>query len=340
MDFVFDFGNARGKWFIPRNNQYGDFLHAIKPLTPSEWNASVGNGHPPRGIIKVNGFPFAIGDAARRYVIPERPKGAARYRREYYGVGLAYALAEGFQRSIRRVYLMASHAPGDVMYARNLINSAGGEFVVECKYGILNFSVDEVKTFDEPLGGYSNFVFTEKGDERRRNPLSKVTTLVVDVGGYTVDVAAVDPGGEIDQLSLKSTRAGVIELVEGFERELRANNATLFQDTGALDIRRVEAAIIAGEYRFGRVAVDCANEALAAINALVNDVVQVINSAGGAANFDYILLTGGGAALIYNALVNAFPRIEFLLSEQDTDNMKYSNVFGGAKLAALLRSVR
>lgn len=339
MIFVFDFGNARGKWHDPHKHKYGDFLHAIKQLSESEWAIVAGNGKPPRGIIKVNGYPYAVGDAARRYTIPERPKGAARYRREYYGVALAFALSEAYGTSKRRVQLYASHAPGDAHYARNLVTSARGEFFVESNYGELAFNIADVRTFDEPLGGYSNYVFTEKGTERRSNPLTNVTTLVVDVGGYTVDVAAVDPGGEIDQLSLNSTRVGVLELIRNFEHELRANNATLFQDTGDLDIRRVEAGIMTGIYQFGRHQVDCTREATGAINALVNDVVQVINASGGAANFDYILLTGGGAALIYNALVDAFPRIEFLLSEPNIDNMKFSNVFGGAKIARLLTGV-
>lgn len=339
MLFVFDFGNARGKFFVPRLNRHGDFRHAIAPLSENEWNNIVGRGRPPRGVIRVNGAPFALGDAAVRYTIAERPKGAARYKENYYGIGLAYALAEGIQRSDKNVFLYASHAPIDVNYARNLMQCAAREWYVECRYGELLFNVREVRTFDEPLGGYSHYVLTGQGDERKKNPLRDVMTLAVDVGGHTVDVVAIDPGGEIDLLSLHSTRTGVIRLLESFEADLRANNATLFQDTGDLDVRRVEQAIITGEYHFGRVVVPCANEAAGAVNALVNDTIQVINAAGGVGNFDYILLTGGGPALIYSTLEAALPRAQFILSEPDMELMKFSNVFGGAKLAALLRRV-
>lgn len=337
MEIIFDFGNARGKWYAPRKNEYGDFLHAIAFLSEGEWRGIVGRGKAPNGIIKVNGQAVAVGDAARRYTIAERPKGAARYKQTYYGIGLAYTLTEAIKRDDANVSLFASHAPIDIQYARNLIASAQGRWDVESRYGHTCFEVRHVETFDEPLGGFSHYTFTEKGEERKRNPLRDKTTLVVDVGGHTVDVAAIDPGGEIDSLSLNSTRTGVIQLMKDFESELRTNNATLFQDTGDLDINRVEKALIAGVYQFGKVAIECQFEANGAIQSLVNDVIQVITAAGGAANFDVILLTGGGAALIYDHLTAAFPRIDFVLAEEDRKLMKYANVFGGAKLAALLR---
>jgi len=337
MELVFDFGNARGKWFVPRRRVFGDFLHAIAELRESEWNKIVGRGKPPEGIVKINGVPFAIGNAARRHVIKERPKGAARYRDTYYGIGLAYSLAEGIRRNDVAVTLMASHAPIDAQYARNLVAAAKHTWNVECRYGTFEFVVKRVGVFDEPLGGFANYVFNTDGTDRKKNPLKDITTLVLDVGGYTVDVAAIDSGGAIDQMSLNSTRTGILDLLSGFESDLRSNNATLFQDAGDLDIRRVENAILTGEYRMGRMVVDCRAEAEASMNTLVNDVIQVINAAGGIANFDAILVTGGGAALIYDWLVNAMPRIDFILSEPNRDYMMYSNVFGGAKLSAMSR---
>lgn len=160
------------------------------------------------------------------------------------------------------------------------------------------------------------------------------------VGGHTVDVAAIDPGGNIDLQSLHSTRTGVIDLVQGFEAEIRTNFSGYFQDVGDLDIKRVEKSIVSGEYRVGRVPLDVRQESENALNKLVNDIIQVINSAGGVANFDVVLVTGGGAALIYDRLVEAIPLIEFILAEPNRDHMIYANVYGGAKLSALIRRDR
>lgn len=338
MEVVFDFGNAEGKWFVPARDEYGSFTHAIARLSDTEWNNVIGRGKPPEGYVKVNGIPYAIGKAARRHIIADRPKGAARYKETYYGVGLAYTLAEAIKKNDANVRLFASHAPIDINYAKNLVQVSKQRWQVECRYGSLAFEVRNVGTFDEPLGGYSHYVFTREGRERKSNPLADATTLVIDVGGYTVDVVAVDPGGEIDLLSAGSTRTGVIDMTKGFEAEMRANNATMFQESGDLDLRRIEDAILTGEYKFGKVRIPCKREAEGAINGLVYDVSQVINSAGGAANYDVMLVTGGGAALIYEALVAANPRIDFIMAEKNRDLMKYANVFGGAKISTLLKA--
>lgn len=337
MELVLDFGNARGKWFVPRRRVSGDFLHAIAPLRESEWKNMVGRGLPPAGLVRINGMPYAIGDAARRHVIGERPKGAARYKDDYYGIGLAYSLAEGIRRNDVSVSLMASHAPIDVQYAKNLVAAAKHHWTVESEWGIFEFDVKRVRTFDEPLGGYAHYVFNADGTDRRKNPLRDITTLVLDVGGYTVDVAAIDPNGRIDLMSLNSTRTGVLDLLTGFESDMRTNNPTMFQEVGDLDIRRVENAVITGQYKFGRVVLDVKREADEATNILINEVVQIINAAGSIQNYDVILVTGGGAALIYDRLVEAIPRIEFIMSEPNRDWMMFANVFGGAKLSALLK---
>lgn len=342
VDLILDFGNARVKWQHPRKGAYGDFRHAIVELTSTQWEKIVGRGKAPQGFIRVNGTPYAIGDAARRYIIPERPAGAARYRRDYYGVGMAAAITEalGDTRKNLKITLMATHAPIDVRYAPDIQACALGEWFIESQYGTLKYNVKDVLTLDEPLAGYMHYTLTTKGAERRNNPLAAVTTLVIDVGGYTTDVAAIDEGGEIDQLSLGSTRTGVMNVIEQFERELKDRYMRVFQDTGDIDVRRVENALLTGVFHLSKERLDCADIAIESKAGLVNDVVQVINSAGGVANYDVFLLTGGGSAFIHNELVSALPRADFILAESDMDLMKYSNVFGAGKMLALLRNAQ
>lgn len=341
-DLILDFGNARVKWFVPRTSAYGDFRHAFVELSDAQWRAVAGRGKPPTGFVRVNGTPFATGDAARRFAIPERPSGAARYRREYYGVGLASALASAFDspRKPLKITLMATHAPGDIHYVNDLRASALGRWEVESHADVSLFDVRDVVTIDEPLAGFMDYTLTERGSARRNNPLENVTTLVVDCGGYTTDVAAIDEGGVIDQLSLKSTRTGVINVLMQFERDLREHYKRHFQDTREIDVRRLESALLAGAFPFGRDMLDCQSLAYENRMTLVNDVVQIINASGGVANYDVFLLTGGGSAFIADDLERMFPRARFLFAEQDRDLMKYANVFGGAKMLALLRAAQ
>lgn len=336
-DFGFDFGNARGKYHFPAKSAYGSFRHAIAPLRESDWRKVAARGNPPNGIVKINGMPYAVGDAARRYTIPERPEGAARYHANYYGIGLAFALSEAFDKSQRDIFLIASHAPQDIDYADALERAAIGKYEVHGENGELTFNVRGVYTYDEPLGGYSHYILTENGAPKQRNPLLTATTLVVDVGGYTVDVCAVDPGGVIDVLSLRSTRIGGNHMTRRFTEDLRSNNRLLFQDAGELDIRRVESAILTGQYQYGNTSIDCRQEANEAITELVNDVILIMKQAGGGTigNFEKALITGGFGALIYKKLSESVPRIDFMMA--DSVNMQYANVFGGPKIVALLR---
>lgn len=338
VEFVLDFGNSWGKWYVPGAEVRGNFRHAIAALSESEWRHYTGRaGAAPDGIIRVNGFPYAIGDAARRHTIKERPRGAARYDEAYYGVGLAFALATAFRRSTRPITLYASHAPIDIDYAADLQAAARRTWQVDAYGESYTFVVRDVYTFDEPIGGFNHFVLTNEGTVIKRNPIRDETVLICDIGGHTVDIGAIDPGGVIDVQSLKSTHTGVLHVIEEFTREFRANNRLLFKNTADLDPRRVDAAIRTGKYKGGRHIIDCSAEASMATQALVYDVEQIIDSMGGALNYDHILLTGGGAALLFDRLCAAIPQIEFLPVEQNLDEIQYANVYGGAKLFKMLK---
>ena len=60
-------------------------------------------------------------------------------------------------------------------YALPLIAAAKKAWRVGSVHGENEFDVTDVFTFDEPLGGYSHFVFTERA-EKKRNPLIALTT--------------------------------------------------------------------------------------------------------------------------------------------------------------------
>lgn len=333
-----DGGNGDYKWFDGKI--YKHFRHAIAFLTENQWRSVVGRSKtPPKGYIRVNGVPCAVGDAARRHVIKERPSGAARYHEAYAGVLAANVFAEAFEKSSKSVTVYASYAPQDDKYARDLEIALKRQWEVESFRGSQTFTVTRVETIDEPLCGLNHYVLTKAGRERANNPLKDKTCLVVDVGHHTVDVVAVDPGGVVDLESLGSTRTGVGELKKNFERELRANNQTRFKDTGDIDPRRIEQALITGKYPFGKLGIECREESGSAILSLINEIIDIISAAGGAANFDIILLTGGGPVLVYEALSIALPTIEFIMVEPERELMRYANAFGSWKNFEMLERI-
>jgi hypothetical protein len=332
-----DFGNYDVKWFDGGvNRDY--FRHAIVSIGENDWQRQLSRngGTPPRGYIKVDGMPYVVGDAARRHMTREKPSGAARYERDYYGIGLAMAMAQAFQKSQRRVKLYATHAPQDIDFVPDIEDAAIGAWHVISEYGEHEFYVTSVDTLDEPLGGFGYYVLTKDGREKRNNPIAQDTVLVLDIGGHTVDVVAIDEGGMLDVGSMKSTRTGVGDMMREFEDNLRGNNRDRFKRAGDLDIRRLEKALMQGVYAAGNNPISCHHEAREAINGLTSDVVKIIESAGGVVNYDICLLTGGGAALLADALRTAVPDIDFLEVEPNRDDMRYANIFGTARTFNLI----
>jgi hypothetical protein len=337
---VLDFGNGDIKFLA--HGKHGYFRHAIASITESQWYAIVGRNHtPPEGYIGIKGadglwYYYAIGDAARRYLIKARPQGASRYTADYYGVGLCYAMGEAFAPTTRKVQLFASHAPRDIEYADDLKTASGWQWEFITWQGTFKIRVDETHTFDEPFGGFCHAVMTKQGGILKNSPYLAKQMLVVDAGSYTVDTIAVDRNMRPDLSTFASTVAGVTDVFESFERELRSLYKKEFKGVGAIDVQRLEAAILSGQYHYGNRVLDCQSIADASLNGLVNDVLGIIQAQGGAANYDAILLTGGGSALIADKLRKGLPDISFDFVEPNRELMRFGNVFGGAKLHAAL----
>lgn len=335
--FIFDFGNSRGKWYMPFANAYGDFVHAVAQLTPEQWERNVGSGKPTRGFIRVNGIPYAVGEAALPYAPAERPKGAARYTESYYGPALCFALTQAIKDAgDMRISLYASHAPKDHPFAKMLKAICQRQWTVESANGTQTFNVSKVETYDEPHGGYAKVAFTAQGGDNPNSPVVGLATLVIDVGGKTTDHAKVAADGSLDRNGSDSIDAGTNEVLRHFERALRRGNLERFQNVHEIDINRLENALITGVFQFGTNEIKCGRIADEALTPLVNEVVQLIISLGGAVNFDVILLTGGGSALIIDRLRKALPGVNFVLADEDRSMMKYANVRGGGIIATLL----
>lgn len=336
-EIYLDFGN--GFWKSKHGKRIAMTRNAIVALSEQQWNAITQRGVPvlnaDGGYLRVNGAPYAIGEQARRQIIAERPRGSARYTQEYYGVGLCFVMAlmlEG--KTTADVDLVASYAPQDVIYTKDIKASSVRSWRIDANGQSLRYNVKSATLFDEPLAGSANVIFTDNGDERRDNPLSDGATLVIDVGSYTADTVAID-GGHVDLTSLKSTVTGAIDALERFEQALKENNRLLFKGIKGIDIKRLERALLTGQFQAGAETIDCQREAREAVNVLANDVLEIVNSQGGYINYDQMLLTGGGSMIVYETLVTALPRARFILADNKGE-MIFANVKGLEKTARAL----
>lgn len=327
-----DLGNGECKVQITQDGEKEfSFPSAIKRLSESEWKSATLTGKR-EGYIGVNGIPYVVGDMALRHGIKERPRGASRYTEHYFGVALCFALVTGLKRSSSDVIVYASHAPRDVQYVPNIKAAAkngGALWNVEYMGNVFEYGINEVHTLDEPICGFNYAVLEDTGTPKKNNPIKNLTVVVMDIGSYTTDALAVDPGGRIDITTLTSKIIGISDVMKNFEEGLRANNKTAFQKTGDIHPRRLRQAFETGIFKGGGYELPCDAEAREASSLFLNEVDVMFESMGGLTNYDGILGTGGGAKLLHGKLKEQYPNMPFYLAGGDKDeNAHMWNVRG------------
>lgn len=317
-----------------------EFPHMMIQLSPQEFRRAterVGTAH--GDYFMINGVPYVIGERAERHGIFERQHGAARYVDTYYGVFLAATLARLYRKSMRRVFLVASHAPGDFDYREDLMAASVKRWEVWNEGNEYHFEIDDAATYDEPLGGLYNVMLSKDGTKFQRGELNKAVTLTIDIGGHTVDGLVVDPGGAVDYSTAKSVKTGILEVIETFLKDFKTNNKRRLQKVDRFPATEVRNAIRTGVFNLrGMGQVPCEDEANQACNMLVNQIVNIYDSYGGSANYDYVLLTGGGSALLENRLRNVIQHNAIILADR-SEELHLANVRGGMKFFRLHEAV-
>jgi hypothetical protein len=339
---VLDAGNSIIKAKIARRER-GEvaFPHALRPLTENEYSnilarASVSGLSP--DYVRVNGKPYVVGESAERHGLVTQRTGTARYTRDYYGVLAAAALGRLYERG-REISILGSHPPGDVKYRQDLMESVISDWDVEAMGRELHFRVSYTNTFDEPVGGLMNVILTEDGQHYQHSNINGGRALVMDIGGYTTDFLAVNPGGEVDYSLARSVPLGVQNVISDFEDSFRANNLEAVKDTPVLPPERVRKAIVTGFFEGGGRRYHCEEEVQEATSMMLNRIADTYQRiAGGALSWDAIILTGGGSGLLYQRLLPMLDHENVTLAD-DLESIHLANVRGGLKLWRLYEAL-
>jgi hypothetical protein len=112
---------------------------------------------------------------------------------------VAAALVKLYGRG-REVAIFGSHAPGDVKFREDLMRSVIGGWEFEMVGIKSNLKVIYANTFNESVGGLMIVLLTEDGQHYQHANVGDGRTLVIDIGGFTTDFLAVNPGGKITAL--------------------------------------------------------------------------------------------------------------------------------------------
>jgi len=316
-----------------------EFVHALAQITESNIDKVTAHnrGTIPPGYIRVNGQPYAYGEAAERKDVLKRKTGAARYVREYFGVLVGVMLAQLYPDRGETVALFASHAPQDINYADDLIKSALGYYAIEIEDRSLTFNVECGVTYDEPIGGLMNVILAADGHHYERSDVYEGRALVIDIGGYTTDLVAVNPGGEVDFSIHESIPLGIQEILRDFENSIKNTYRADFKGA-RINPEQLRAAITTGAFHGGGRVLDCRDEAAEATTKLLNGIASIYQSvAGGPLQWNNIILTGGGSAMLADRLISeVLDHSSVLLADKEVARMHLANIRGGLKLWRLL----
>jgi hypothetical protein len=340
---VLDAGNSIINAKISRREK-GEitFLHALRQLTENEYQKIVSristNGNS-KDYVRVNGVPFVVGESAERHGVLTQRSGTARYTRDYYGVLAAISLARLYGRG-REAAVFGSHPPGDVKFREDLMKSVIGEWEVEIGGSKANYRVIYSNTFDEPVGGLMNILLTEDGQHYQYPHVGNGRSLVIDIGGFTTDWLAVNPGGEVDYSLARSVPIGIQEVIASFEESFRTNNLDLVKDTPVLPPTRVRRAIATGVFEGGGKKYPCSQAVEEATSLFLNRFANTYQQvAGGALSWDNIILTGGGSALLYHKVKPILKHDNVILADS-IESLHLANVRGGLKLWRLYEALQ
>ena len=283
---VLDAGNSIIKAKIARReNGEIAFPHAMKQMTESEYEKitkRAGIQTQSHDYMRINGKPYVVGESAERHGLITQRTGTARYTRDYYGVFAAASLGRLYNRS-REISVFGSHPPGDVDFRQDLMESVVGDWYVEIFGKERHFRVRYANTFDEPVGGLMNVLLTEDGQHYQHSDINDGRSLVIDIGGFTTDWLAVNPGGEVDYSLARSVPIGIQSVISDFEASFRANNLETVKDTPVLPPTRVRKAIAFGEFEGGGRKYSCEREVEEATSVMLNRIGDIYQHIAGGA---------------------------------------------------------
>lgn len=281
---------------------------------------------------------FVVGESAALLGPTPAARGADKYRYEYFSVFVAAALSQMYKTN-SDVSLMLSYPPGDVRYVDDMIQAAKHDYPMTQGNKTPFYNVTHVEAFDEPSGGLMNVLLTEDGTDYKTPALAGQRVLVIDVGGGTTDFIQLREDHTIDYGSAHSEHIGVIEIMQQFETDLKAANRNAFKSAYRIPQDRIRDAIRTGIYRGGGYEIDCTLESANARNRIGTNILQIIqNRYGGGMNFDAVLFTGGGSALLFDDLAERIGNREVHLAD-DIESLHMANVRGGMKLWRMFQAL-
>jgi hypothetical protein len=299
-------------------------------------------------LIEWNGRFFITGEPAYS-VRPsiEPTTGRAKYRPDYYGILFIRNLNEQYHGNPpKAVNAFLAHPPADRDHVAALAKSVIREWKFKVNGKPVQTSVRYVDTFEEILGGVMNVSLGHDGEPMDDKLNGNGPTLVFDLGGGSLDLARLQKDGSIDfNKVMDSVRVGVNSAL----RMAKENADRKWKDLLGDAEDGFSMSMIIDMFQDEKHTMRAFNETLdckliyeqAAKNVIRQCVGAVRDFTRGLANYNLILLTGGGPALFYDLICEElFPKHHTknaIIKADLARDMWKANVKGGRKMLIGIR---
>lgn len=219
---------------------------------------------------------------------------------------LVLAALSLFSRESFSTYsLVTGLPPGRQHLVANLIEQIRGEHkvIVHRDQGPveLTIRINRVVVVPQPMGTYWSQTLEARGRVRRDSPLAEAKIGVLDIGFRTTDLAAIDQGDFLPELS-KTIPVGLSAAYDQIGQRLLAEYG-LEREGYALD-----EAVVRGEVAVAGRKVDITPIVRAAFEQLATKILIDLRSFWQVSEFDAILLTGGGGQALSSFLLPHIPQ--------------------------------
>lgn len=328
---VIDTGNASVKAVI--GAQSIKFPHAIAEITEAEYKSIRNNKDYQRGeIITVDDVHYAVGESAAAYRVLNRQR-RAKYSRDYSGVLFASVVARAFDMMPNEmpseIRVIISHAPSDKEVNGIVKGAVLGKWDIESGENRFKFTVKDAKSFSEPVGSYFKQAFI-RNRNRWETPLAGRMVGVLDIGGGTCSSLGVARNAKEIEAYAGNGEQGINTAIDRLKKLLDANHPEVFSKAPPSWERMVEAVRNGGTYTaYGR-PMDIRAELDKALNPLLNEVMALWHGKmGSGRDLDTLILTGGGSAILWNALIQS---IDFgtIMAGDELDYIEFANAQGAS----------
>lgn len=265
-----------------------------------------------RQVVELDGKKYLVGsDAIDQSQIVERREDRAWIKSDMYSRLLNYSLlnvafAGGFQTASMHVVsgLPMAYFNKDAEYLKSIIVGvhSGG-----ISGDNITVTVDDARIVPQPFGALLNYALSDIGGIIPENASGRVG--VIDIGGKTTNILSVN---DLAEQSREATSVGVGGWT--VTRKLREILISLYPEIDDR-ISNMERVLVDKSFIYFGKKIDATEEINSVTESIAGQIkAEISQKWGSASQFEKILISGGGAHLISESLIEMLPQA-FMVSE-------------------------